>query len=248
MFIYLFVIAVALFLLAVLVLRFVQPEAIYAVREQLVEIGINRVWLEQDAGLGRDHNTRYNELRLKALRYETLGHTAEYALDRASKIRELYSGMGSRRAKDMPDLGSEMRPQVCIIELGNLLRNMGEHLEPMLEYDYRTIKADAILGFIVREMCADEKAAGIEEQMPQHPSEVVKWFQSRPMSIEQTIEILLAAVHGLAYRLRVQDPTPSAVAGSVLAETDRGLNHGEARTPNAPSQGSRPVGYVPQTS
>lgn len=236
MLIYLVVTTLALFLLAVLVLRFVQPEAIYTLREQLVEVGINRVVLEQEASVGRNHNIRYNELRLKALRYETLGHTAEYALERAGKIRELYSGMDSKRAREMPDLGSDLRPQVCIIELGNLLRNMGEHLQPTEDYDYKTIKADAILSFIAREMSEEAGGDAADETPPHRPDEVVNWFQAKPMSIEQTIEILLCAVHGLAYRLRVQNPPPSPVAGSVFADSGgrAGSNEGGTRRPARP--------------
>jgi hypothetical protein len=224
MFIYLFVIAAALFLLAVLVLRFVQPEIIYIIREQLIRVGINKVIIEQEADRGKNHNERYNELTLKEFRYETLGHSTEYALERAGKIRELYSAMDAKRAKNIPELEAERKPQICIVELANLLRNMGEHLKPETEYDYKTVKADAILGFITLQISTEQ--GGVDESeaaaapMPP-PSDIVHWFQTHPISIEQAVEILLAAVYGLAYRLREQDPAPSQVAGNVLAEARR---------------------------
>src|SRR5947209_8971337 len=224
MFIYLFVIAAASFLLAVLVLRFVQPEIIYIIREQLIRVGINKVMLEQEADRGKNHNERYNELTLKEFRYETLGHSTEYALERAGKIRELYSAMDAKRAESMPELEAERRPQICIVELANLLRNMGEHLKPATEYDYKTVKADAILGFVTLQIREGQVGAGESEDnaapLPL-PSEIVNWFQVNPISIEQTVEILLAAVYGLAYRLREQDPAPSQVAGNVLAAARR---------------------------
>lgn len=220
MYIYLFVIGVAVVMLAVLMLRFVQPELVYIVREQWIKVGINRVILEQEINRGKDHNERYNELTLKEFRYETLGHSAEYVLQRAGKIRELYSAMDTKRAESMPELELDRRPQVCIVELANLLRNMGEHLETTSEYDYKTIKADAILGFIILQISesAEHSASGerIAAPLPE-AREVVDWFQRNPISIEQTLEVLLAAVYGLAYRLRVQHPDPSTVAGNILA-------------------------------
>ena len=227
MVIYLLVMAVAVFILGCLVLRFVQPEIIYIIREQLIKVGINRVIIEQEANRGKDHNERYNELTLKEFRYETLGNTAEYVLERAGKIRELYSAMDAKRALAMPQLEADRRPQVCIVELGNLLRNMGEQLKPTAEIDYpKTVKADAILGFIALQLdkenagAAEPGADGVES-LPL-PREVVRLFQENPISIEQAVEILLAAVHGLAYRLRQQEPQPSRVTGNVLADSRSG--------------------------
>lgn|GEM_PF-6478948 len=221
MLIYLIIMTVALFLLALMVVRFVHPEIIYIIREQVVRVGINRVILEQEAGRGKEHNKRYNELTLKEFRYETLGHSAEYALERAGKIRELYNAMDSKRAETMPQLEAERRPQICIVELANLLRNMGMNLQPRTWEEYKTIKADAILGFIAlqnRKEAEGETATESDAAVPlPPPRDVVSWFQAHPISIEQAVEILLAAVHGLAYRLREQDQKPSPVAGSVLA-------------------------------
>src|ERR1044072_8591227 len=226
---YLLVIIVALFLLSLLVLRFVQPELIYIVREQLIQVGMSRVFLEQEAGRGKEHNERYSELRLKGFRYETLGNTAEYALDRAGKIRELYSDMDARRAEEMPGLEAERRPQICIVELANLLHNMGWRLTPRGRDEYKTVKADAILRFIALQMCKEsgEEAASGPSAVPPlaQPSDVVKWFQENPISIEQAVEILLAAVHGLAYRLREEDPKAKSVAGSFLVGARKDSRH-----------------------
>jgi hypothetical protein len=240
MFFYLLVIIVALFLLSILVLRFVQPEIIYIVREQLIKVGISRVVLEQEANRGKDHNERYNELTLKEFRYETLGHTAEYALDRAGKIRELYSVMDAKRAEEMPELEAERRPQICIVELANLLHNMGWRLTPRIREEYKTIKADAILRFIALQICAEggEEAAAGQQNAPQpleQPSDVVEWFQKNPISIEQAVEILLAAVHSLAYRLREEDPKP--IAGSILV----GARKDSPRVSMEPNPGSHPA-------
>lgn len=221
--------AVAAFMLFAMILRFVQPELIYSFRQQLVKISIAKVMLEEEENRGENHNARLFDLQLKEFRYETLGHDAAYALNRGGKIRKLYSMMSSKRAEKVPGHKSDIEPQVSIIEIANLLHNMGEHIVATREYDYKTVRADSILAFIVEQLREPkvnaEATAGGANPGAGEPNlsaeairveETVEWFKEFPISVEQTIEILLAAVHGLAYRQIAQNPPPSEVTGSML--------------------------------
>ena len=219
----LYLIIVVFFVLLALVLRFVQPELIYSLRQILVKIGMNKVQLDDEAGR-TGLSSRYHELLIKDLRFETLGHDSAYALKRINKIRELYSTLDLQRHSNL-NVKKELRPQVCIIELANLLKNLGEHLTPEKHIHYPTVKADQILKMIAKEvmsivepvtvstagnpMTITSGAASVEtidrtDPLPNN-SALERWFRENPMSIEQTIEILIAAVFGLAYRQKTAE-------------------------------------------
>jgi hypothetical protein len=219
----LYLIIVVFFVLLALVLRFVQPELIYSLRQVLVKIGMNKVQLDDEAGR-TGLSSRYHELLIKDLRFETLGHDSAYALKRINKIRELYSTLDMQRHSDL-NVKKELRPHVCIIELANLLKNLGEHMTPEKHIHYPTVKADQILKLIAREVTSimEPEAVGASGN-PKTPtgstaeaattdrtdpltnnSALERWFRENPMSIEQTIEILIAAVFGLAYRQKTSE-------------------------------------------
>jgi hypothetical protein len=206
------------FLLFVLILRFVQPELIYSFRQTLVKIGINKVYLDQADG--REGLTpRYNSLLIKDLRYETLGHDSSYALKRINKIRELYSTLDSDRAQ-VSESKNIRKTVICIVELANLLKNLGENVIPTREFRYPTVKADEILMRVANhirtsENSTDTSREGVSDLTSDN--EVEEWFMENPMSIEQIIEILNAAVFGLAYRQRADEIYESRRdAGSIL--------------------------------
>ena len=216
-----YLIAVLFFVLLALVLRFVQPELIYSFREVLVRTGMNKVHLDDDEGRA-GLSPRYHELLIKDLRFETLGHDSAYALKRVNKIRELYSTLDLERFDDL-NVKQELRPHVCIVELASLLKNLGEHMTPEKHIRYPTVKADQILKLIANEIkgIEDAKAAAEAAAKPgtgvatasspngtgplKTNSAVERWFRENPMSIEQTSEILIAAVFGLAFRQKTAD-------------------------------------------
>ena len=50
-----FFIAIGFAILIALILRFIQPELIYSVRQALIKSRTNKLFLDQDAGRGRRH-------------------------------------------------------------------------------------------------------------------------------------------------------------------------------------------------
>ncbi|HEX8474814.1 MAG TPA: hypothetical protein VF666_12350 [Pyrinomonadaceae bacterium] len=201
-------------ILVFLFLRFVQPELIYSVREVLVKVGMNKVLLDEEAQRPGNHNVKYYKLLIKKLQYETAGKDYNYAFDRVSKIRELYNTLSVQR-EELEGVNVERKPQICIAELANLLRTLSKEIVATSEYNHRTVKADAILRLIIEQT---------REDSPPHaspPDEYVEnWFTTHPMTIEQIIEIQIAAVLGLAYRQKAENPPPTTVAGNILVTRD----------------------------
>ena len=234
----LYLIIILFFVLLALVLRFVQPELIYSFRRGLVRIGLNKVHKDRKAGR-TGLSPRYHELLIKDLRFETLGHDSVYALSRINQIRRLYSTLDLQRNHSLR-VKKELRSHVCIIELANLLKNLGEHMTPEKHIHYPTVKADQILKMIAKEVTSVRKPAKAEAGVMAklNPgavrtddsnetsaafttnSDVEKWFMENPMSIEQTIEILIAAVFGLAYRQKATETVELHRRNGNLLATD----------------------------
>lgn len=196
--------------LVFLFLRFVYPELIYSLREALVKIGINKVLLDEEAEKPGNHNARYYKLLIKKLQYETAGESYDYAFDRVSKLRELYNTLSVQR-DDLEGVHVRRNPQICIAELANLLNTLSKQLIPTKEYKSRTVKADSILRLIIEKVSEDE---GAHAQLSD--KEIEDWIMDHPITIEQVIEIQIAAVLALAYRQKAEHPHPEAVTGSIL--------------------------------
>lgn len=201
-------------ILIFLFLRFVQPELIYGIRETLVKIGMNKVLLDDEAGRPGNHNRKYFNLLIKRLQYETAGNNYNYVFDRVSKLRELYNTLSIQR-EELEDIHVERKPQICIAELANLLGALSKQITPAKEFNHHTVKADSILRLVIE---------GVGEHKPGQPplsdKEVEEWFIRHPISIEQVIEIQIAAVLGLAYRQKAEHPPSRSVAGSILSTLD----------------------------
>ena len=187
-------IVVGIVVLMALVLRFIQPELIYGFRQALITVRTNKVFLDQEAG--RPHADRtFLDLILTDLRYETRYYDERYVLQRITKVRELSRMLDSKRnglAK-----GSVPRDGICIIELSNMLKNLGENLIPGLQYAGATVDASTLLAFIGNRMREKEGLGQFKKER-----EVEEWFSTHPVSIDQTVEILIAAAFALAYRQR----------------------------------------------
>lgn len=276
-----------------LVLRMWQPELIYSFRKLLVNVRTTKAFLSAESGASAGDST-FSELLVKDLRYETRVDDVTYALKRSMKLRELYQMLDLRR-EDVPGLPPHRRkPQVCIVELSNLLENLARKMKPDVEYNYPTLGANTLLAFIGNELMKISAAsadaadgteqggrepeggpemrarraelgeliasiravmagaqpdraevegklklleAGLDMLIEQHPNvrpsppageatdgkllwtevQTANWFTNNPMSIEQIIEIMIAAVNGLAYRqyAQVQDEK-RVVAGSFF--------------------------------
>lgn len=186
-----------------LVIRFVQPEVIYSVRRAVVQAEVNYLWLRKGARKQTDGH-RFAVLLTHESRFETQLALPEYAMHRLGKLRELYHLFDPRRT-DIVLRPGERRPEICLVELGNLLGTLARDLQARPELTYPLVTADDILAMVAN---ATRTAHG----EPPIPAEQLKsdWFASHPMSIEQALEIGIAAVVGLAQRVKEQ-PTNGTV-------------------------------------
>lgn len=271
-----------------LVLRMWQPELIYSFRKLLVNVRTAQALLSCENGAG-DGKTTFSQLLLKDLRYETRVDDVTYALKRSMKLRELYQMLDLRR-EDVPGLPmSGRKPQVCIVELSNLLGNLARKITPDVDYNYPTLGANTLLAFIGSELMKSTRPEKVDEQAQDIPAlraefaaliagvradlaggdaaraeverklgmleaaadklterlgdtaggnsageeadgglfrtevETAAWFTKNPMSIEQIIEIMIAAVNGLAYRqfARTQAQKEAVPGSFFIYSTER---------------------------
>jgi hypothetical protein len=182
------IIGVSVAALVLLVIRFVQPELIYSVRRALVAVGMNKAFIDKRAG--RDNvNRRFKALLVSQARFETRIYNIAMLQDRVVKISELYRLLDPRR-----HLIRSERPQVCIAELGSLAAELGRTLETNPEHNAPIVKASALLKHIADGILQSQDDKPLDEER------VDRWFINNPISIEQVIEILIAAVIALAHR------------------------------------------------
>lgn len=182
-----------------LVMRFVQPEIVYGIRRGLVMVSTNKVFIDKMAG--RPHTAKtFRELLMREARYETRTHDEIFILqDRIVKISELYRLLDLRRG-----LVKEQKPQVCIVELGGLLQNLGRRIEANPEHNDPVTRAGALLGYIGNGIRTSNNEVPFDND-----EEIDQWFIDNPISIEQVIELMLAAVIGLAHRQQAVKATAS---------------------------------------
>ncbi len=184
-------VTVALFLM---VMRFVQPEFIYILRRGLVTVRSNKAFLDVSAGrVSKD--VLFWRLLTHDARDETRAHDPAYILnERVIRIRELYRLLDLRR--DLPaKVRKEQRPQVCIVELGGLLSNLGRRVEADVEVNNPVVNASALLRYI-----GDTVRSSHDEKPFEQSDNIDDWYVENPITIEQVIELMLASVVGLAHR------------------------------------------------
>lgn len=215
-------------LLLFLILRFIHPELIYIVRHAVIQVRSTKFFLDSNENRFVSISA-FPDLLGEDLRYETRVYDDQYVLKRVDKIKELYRVLsrrpqvfGSKRAR---------KPQACIVELANLLGNLGRHMTPDKKFSYSVIDAASLLTFIGNEIRKKDRQAQLT-----NIDDVEAWLKVNPISIEQIIEILIASVFTLAYRKRVQDDDQNqgtlvydeddlsedevqGVAGSILTAT-----------------------------
>jgi hypothetical protein len=184
-----------LFLLA-LIVRFIQPEMIYAVRHAIVQVKSTKAFLDYYDNRSTSSSS-FPDLLGDDLRFETLDSDEEDVLTRVDKIRELYRVQICKHM--VPGVKKPGRPQVCIIELAGMLVNLGRDVKPEERFRYPTIDADLLLKFI-----CDEVRGTMGKSPLKDISHVEEWFTEHPISIEQVIEILISAIFAISYRQRVQ--------------------------------------------
>jgi hypothetical protein len=184
------VIAVLLIFLLFLILRFVQPELIYAFKQPLAEVGMNRLLLSPPS---RKASERFRALLISDLRQETRFVSGVHVRDRLIKNRELLRGLESVRLEDST-YPSGRSPTVCLNELANLLGLISFRIRPSGPYDESPVEAAKFLHTIA--VCNGADPSGLSGI-----SDLEIWFQSHPITIEQAIELIYAAMYALSYRI-----------------------------------------------
>jgi hypothetical protein len=192
-----------------LIVRFFQPELIYGLREQLIAVRTNRLFLDVEAGKAVSPAS-FPLLLGRGFRYETRLHDEKYVLNRIVKLRELYRLLVGRFRDDPRLLRGDQQPQVCIRELAKLVENLGRHAVPSGEYQRPVVNATALLRYISNEV---RKVQGEGELQTER--EIEQWFSEEPISVEQAVEILCAVAFALAYRQRA---TAKRLRGLPLRE------------------------------
>lgn len=206
----------AFLVLILLMLRFVRPELIYSFRYYLTRVQSTKTLLDSEAS-DEDRRADFVALMVNDHRYEVLGYDEEYIFERTTRLRRLYHVLDLRRGEVL-GLPAQRQPQVCLIELANLLGKLAKDITPDKKYDYPPIDANEILTFIGNRI---REAKGLRRPMV-NEKQVADWFIQFPISIEQLIEILIAAVNSLAYRHKAQNNISLADTAPSMSEL-RGL-------------------------
>jgi hypothetical protein len=173
-----------------LILRFIQPELIYTLRQAIVKVEINKAFLESDELCDTDDEAKISEDHFKKalakdFRSESRRYDREYVSDRLQKIKELYRLQhGMHKNKNY---------QICIVELSNLLSSVAHNLSLQEDNQYKLTYAEDVLKFLSVQRIANNdevsEATTIEE-----------WFESNPISVEQSLEVLSAVIFALLLR------------------------------------------------
>ncbi len=193
-----YLIAICAILLVALVVRFVQPELIYGLRRAIIGVRMNKAFLDQDAGrVGIDRS--FADLIITDLRYETRDYDYRYVLQRITKLREL-SRMLSPRSR-ITDSKKAPEAAICVIELAGMLKNLGEQISDQSE-DHSAggaVGASTMLALIGNTKRGRD---GLKPFTKEH--EIEEWFCEHPVSVDQVVELLIAAAFALSYRQRSQ--------------------------------------------
>lgn len=190
-------------LFVLLLLRFVQPQLIYSLRQVLSKIEVNRAVLqaETDSDLAL---ARYQNALIKDIRYESQFYSDSYVMERLKKISELYRILDRNMRDGDEVIEKERSPQICIIELANLLDSLGRNLIPTKEFDSPFAPAHEILEFLKARTIDKLKNEG---QVPKIADSLETWYVENPMTIEQCIELLSATAWALACRQISHSPS-----------------------------------------
>jgi TIR domain-containing protein len=193
-----FLVASSSIILLSLILRFVEPELIYIIRKTLTRVRMNKVFLEYDENRIIRAAT-FPALLIDDFRTEARAYDDDtYIIGRINKIRELYRLIVSRRP--MTGLTTRPKPQVLVRELVGLIDGLGRNVSSEGGLYHSTVDASSLLAFI-------GNGIRVKEGLPplDNPRGVEAWLTANPISFEQVIEILIAAVFSLAYRQHVHD-------------------------------------------
>ncbi len=192
-------------LFTAMLLRFVQPKLLYGVRRVLRQIRLKRAALEYDAGRSTAGPELYEWLARDG-RPETTEARPEDALRRAYKLRELYQLLGQAQS----GIGTG-DTRVCVSELSDIVRNLVDSVTPNIEYSRRTVYSGGILRHIATCVKSDDDPRQLTDET------LGQWYLANPVSIEQIVELLVAAVQGLSFRILADEKKGGSAEPIMLA-------------------------------
>lgn len=174
-----------------LILRFIQPELIYTLRQSIVKVEINKSWLEVDSDI-ENSEVRFLKALTKDFRSESRRSDIDYIDERIQKVKELY------RFQDIID--EDRNYQNCIIELSNLLGNLAHNIVLDKENRYPVVLADEVLKFLQTKRL-ENKTSGKDTLVKDLNSDRIEdWFVANPISVEQSVEVLIAIIYAILLR------------------------------------------------
>lgn len=171
-----------------LILRFFQPELIYTLRQAVVKVEISKAFLEKEAEK-EGYLERYHRALAKDFRSESRRHDKRYIYQRLQKVKELYNLQEA--------INEEKNYQTCIVELSNLLSNIAQNLTLKKDYKYHLTYASEILKFLKEERIAKDNT---NIRTVDANASIEEWFAANPISVEQSVEILVAIINALLIR------------------------------------------------
>ena len=193
-----FLLVAGLAILLLMIVRFVQPEVIYALREALAGVRKNRLHLENDENERPDREESkiaLAELMVLDLRPEGVPRSIKDVLARVTKIRELYSILDLRRER-IRNLPRAQRSHICVVELANIVEALARDLNPSAEISHSKLQADEILSAVASSRQGELDGADEEE--------ISVFYRENPISIEQINEMLIAIIYAITYRLEYE--------------------------------------------
>jgi hypothetical protein len=184
-------------MLVALMFRFMQPELIYAVRKMAVIVTSHKAFLLFRAEIP-GASVYLDDAQMRRLRYEMRFCDADYALERVGQLSELYRILDPGRNM-APELRKRHKPQVCIVELGEIIKSLGKQVEIFHEAKRPTIGAAALLKHLASEINKADNLPSVTDDGLEY------WLMETPISVEQAVELVSAGVIALAYRVRAQE-------------------------------------------
>ncbi len=196
-----------------LAIRLLFPELLIILRAALVSVQMNKAVL--DYTNGDRVGTMMTELMVRDLRWAKQDTDRASVLARISKIRELYRILDIRTRKSN---GAHPTPSnaVCVVELSNTLIRLVRETPPRPEFGDPCVEAQSLLLII-----ANHIRTVNNESMLSKDKEVEDWFSQHPISLEQVVEILIAAVFGLAYRLDAEQSNELTATPGLIRKSGR---------------------------
>jgi hypothetical protein len=184
------ILALQAIFMAVILLRFVHPGAVYWLRDLVVAGMVNRAMLAAHEAGPDTRSQEFAAMLELTLRYQVTGSDPNSMMVRCLRIRELF-GMLSRRDGDR---GLSQRPgdlAAAIMELADMIHSLGARIPRGLDLATPVVGAEQVLGHIIKEGLGDpdDRASHIET-----------WLAANALSIEQIGELLIAVVYALASR------------------------------------------------